>query len=222
MCSCDSISDNSSRARSRPALPLLGLFERSLSTRRSAASTRSRARSRSIKVYWRGSGRVRFFRGDTRAPNARRMAFPLTPVEFFVMSLSLHAPRSRQRVAQHKHFASVSVQPCTCDSDNRFMNVRLPGHSPLARVGILLGQRRQRQDETPDNRSRQRNGPEGFEDCDCPEWFLVLVKKVLIRHRNLHSQSSRRQWVLHRAFASSPHCLRWTLISAWTTHASGM
>ena len=68
-------------------------------------------------------------------------------------------------------------------------NVRLPGHSPLARAGILLGQRRQRQDETPDNRSRQRNGPEGFEDCDCPEWFLVLVKKVLIRHRNLHSQS---------------------------------
>src|SRR5207253_10013421 len=85
-------------------------------------------------------------------------------------------------------------------------NVRLPGHYPLARAGILLGQRRQRQDETPDNCSRQRNGPEGFKDRDCPEWFLVLVKKVLIRHRNLHSQSSRRQWVLHRAFASSPHC----------------
>jgi len=222
MCSCDSISDNSSRARSRPALPVLGLFERSLSTRRSAASTRSRARSRSTRVYWRSFGRVRFFRGDTRAPNARRMAFRLTPVEFFVMSLSLHAPRSRQRVAQHKHFASsrFSLAPAIPITD--LWNVRLPGHSPLARVGILLGQRRQRQDETPDNRSRQDNGPEGFKDRDCPEWFLVLVKKVLIRHRNLHSQSSRRQWVLHRAFASSPHCLRWTLISAWTTHASGM
>src|SRR6266478_5754663 len=34
--SCDSMSDNSSRARSSPALPLLGLFEWSLSTRRSA------------------------------------------------------------------------------------------------------------------------------------------------------------------------------------------
>ncbi len=32
----------------------------------------------------------------------------------------------------------------------------------------------------------------------------------------------RLQRVFHRAFASSPHCLRWTLISAWTTHASGM
>src|SRR2546421_8035739 len=82
--SCDSMSDNSSRARSSPALPLLGLFEWSLSTRRSAASTRSRARSRSIKVYWRGSGRVRFFRGDARAPNGRRMPFRLTPVDFFV------------------------------------------------------------------------------------------------------------------------------------------
>ena len=94
--SCDSTSDNSSCARSSPALPLLGLFERSLSTRRSAASTRSRARSKSTKVYWRGLGGVRFFRGDARG----RRPFRLTPVDFFIMSP--HAPRSRRRVAEYK------------------------------------------------------------------------------------------------------------------------
>ena len=61
--SCDSMMCSSSCARSSPARPRLGLFVRSLSIRRSAASTRSRARSRSATVYCRGSGRVRFLRG---------------------------------------------------------------------------------------------------------------------------------------------------------------
>jgi hypothetical protein len=46
--SCDSMTDSSSCARSNPARPLLGLLPRSLSIRRSAAATRSRARSRSV------------------------------------------------------------------------------------------------------------------------------------------------------------------------------
>jgi hypothetical protein len=89
--SCNSISCNSSRARSRPARPLLGLFERSFSMRRSAASTRSRARSRSNRVYRRGSDSIRFFRGDARSPNGRRMSLRPTPVDFFAISSSLIA-----------------------------------------------------------------------------------------------------------------------------------
>ena len=61
--SCDSMMDSSSCARFNPARPLLGLLLRSLSIRRSAAATRSRARFRSATVYCRGSGRVRFLRG---------------------------------------------------------------------------------------------------------------------------------------------------------------
>jgi hypothetical protein len=94
--SCDSMACSSSRARFSPASPLLGLFVRSLSTRRSAASTRSCARSRSARVYWRGSGRMRFFRRDGRAPYPRRIASRLTSVEFFVTSSSSHAPGSRR------------------------------------------------------------------------------------------------------------------------------
>ena len=51
----NSMTDSSSCARSNPARPLLGLLLRSLSIRRSAAATRSRARSRSAMVYCRGS-----------------------------------------------------------------------------------------------------------------------------------------------------------------------
>src|SRR5262249_54736160 len=39
------------------------MFVRSLSIRRSAAATRSRARSQSAMVYCRGFGRMRFLRG---------------------------------------------------------------------------------------------------------------------------------------------------------------
>ena len=65
--------------------------------RRSAASTRSRARSRSNRVYRRGSDSIRFFRGDARSPNGRRMSLRPTPVDFFAISSSLHAPRLRRR-----------------------------------------------------------------------------------------------------------------------------
>ncbi len=88
---CDSMTDSSSCARSNPALPLLGFFLRSLSIRRSAAATRSRARSRSATVYCRGSGRVRFLRGRFAAtpgedgrlellPNRHR-ATPIIPAD---------------------------------------------------------------------------------------------------------------------------------------------
>ena len=90
----DSMAYRSSCARCSPAHPLLALLVRSLSTRRYAASTRSRARSRSTRVYWRGSGRVRFFRGDERLLNARWISPRLTPVNFFVTSPSLRTPRS--------------------------------------------------------------------------------------------------------------------------------
>ncbi len=52
--SLNSMTCSLSCARSKPACPLLGLFVRSLSIRRSAASTRSRARFRSATVYCRG------------------------------------------------------------------------------------------------------------------------------------------------------------------------
>ena len=54
------------------------------------------ARSRSARVYWRGSGRMRLFRRDGRAPYPRRIASRLTSVEFFVTSSSSHAPGSRR------------------------------------------------------------------------------------------------------------------------------
>ena len=68
------MSDSSSYARSNPVCPLLGLLLRSLSIRRSAAATRSRARSRSATVYCRGSGRVRLLRGPFAALLARMAA----------------------------------------------------------------------------------------------------------------------------------------------------
>jgi hypothetical protein len=71
--SCDIMTDSSSCARSSPARPQLGLFVRSLSIRRSAAATRSHARSQSAMVYCRGFGRVRFLRGAFAAILAPRM-----------------------------------------------------------------------------------------------------------------------------------------------------
>jgi hypothetical protein len=61
--SCDSMMCSSNCARSNPARPLLGLLVWSFSIRRSAASTRSRARSNSATVYCRDCGGVRFPRG---------------------------------------------------------------------------------------------------------------------------------------------------------------
>jgi hypothetical protein len=71
---CNSMMCNWPRARSNPARPPLGLLVWSLSIRRSAASTRSRARSKSAMVYCRGSGRVRFLRGPFDALLVRMAA----------------------------------------------------------------------------------------------------------------------------------------------------
>jgi len=49
----------------------------SLSIRRSAAATRSRARFKSATVYCRGSGRVRFLRGRFAALLPRMSRFPV-------------------------------------------------------------------------------------------------------------------------------------------------
>jgi hypothetical protein len=58
----------------------LGWFVRSLSIRRSAAATRSRARSKSAMVYCRGFGRVRFLRGPFATLLARMAALSCFPV----------------------------------------------------------------------------------------------------------------------------------------------
>src|SRR5262249_4513044 len=71
--SCGSMSSSSICARSNPARALVGLLVWSLAIRRSAASTRSFARSKSTTVYCRGSGRVRF-------PRRRFDAFLATTV----------------------------------------------------------------------------------------------------------------------------------------------
>jgi len=73
---------SSSCARSNPARPLLGLLVWSLSIRRSAAATRSRARSRSATVYCRGPGRVRFPRDPFDALLAR-----IAAVSFFAAAI---------------------------------------------------------------------------------------------------------------------------------------
>jgi hypothetical protein len=78
--SCDSITDNSSCARFKPARALSELRLRSLSIRRSAAATRSRARSKSATVYCGGSRRVRFFLGPFVTLLVRTAALSRVPV----------------------------------------------------------------------------------------------------------------------------------------------
>ena len=90
--SCDSMMDSSSCARRNPARPLLGLLLRSLSIRRSAAATRSRARSRSAMVYCRGSGRARFLRGPFAALLARMAALGCFPGAIVPLRLSRRIP----------------------------------------------------------------------------------------------------------------------------------
>ena len=90
--SCDSMTDSSSCARSSPARPRLGLFVRSLSIRRSAAATRSRARSKSAMVYCRGFGRVRFLRGPFAALLARMAALSCFPVAIGPLRFSRRIP----------------------------------------------------------------------------------------------------------------------------------
>jgi hypothetical protein len=78
--SCDSITDNSSCARFKPARALSELRLRSLSIQRSAAATRSRARSKSATVYCGGSRRVRFFLGPFVTLLVRTAALSRVPV----------------------------------------------------------------------------------------------------------------------------------------------
>ena len=81
--SLNSMTCSLSCARSKPALEL---FVRSLSIRRSAASTRSRARFRSASVYCLGSGRVRFLRPFdallARKAALSRFAVAIGPLRF--------------------------------------------------------------------------------------------------------------------------------------------
>jgi hypothetical protein len=86
------MTDSSSCARCNPARPLLGLLLGSLSIRRSAAATRSRARSRSTTVYCRGSGRVRFLRGPFAALLARMAALSCFLVAIVPLRLSRRIP----------------------------------------------------------------------------------------------------------------------------------
>src|SRR5215831_4625617 len=86
------MTDSSSCARSSPARPRLGLFVRSLSIRRSAAATRSRARSKSAMVYCRGFGRVRFLRGPFAALLARMAALSCFPVAIGPLRFSRRIP----------------------------------------------------------------------------------------------------------------------------------
>jgi hypothetical protein len=74
--SCDSMTDSSNCALFNSARPLLELLMGSLSIRRSAAASRSRARSKSATVYCRGSRRVRFLRGRFGALLPRMSCFP--------------------------------------------------------------------------------------------------------------------------------------------------
>ena len=147
--SCNSISCNSSRARSRPARPLLGLLERSFSMRRSAASTRSRARSRSNRVYRRGSDSIRFFRDDARSPNGRRMSLRPTPVDFFAISASLHAPRLRRRETEYSR-----MRP-----KRRLLKAMRPSRDhpeTCGRVGVNFVKSEKRADREPQKRLHRR------------------------------------------------------------------
>ena len=124
----NSMTCSSSCARSNPARPLLGLFVRSLSIRRSAASTRSRARSRSATVYWRGSGRVRFLRGPFDALLARMAA------------LSHAAYCDEMRVVGDKEDARPEHRDAAVETDG----------------GIAAKPRRARPREAPDLAARRR------------------------------------------------------------------
>jgi hypothetical protein len=89
---------SSNRARSNPGRPLLGLLVWSLSIRRSAAATRSRARSKSATVYCGGPGRVRFLRDPFDALLAR-----MTAVRFF--AAAIWSLRFSERTASIKTYS---------------------------------------------------------------------------------------------------------------------
>jgi hypothetical protein len=100
--SCDSMMCSSSRARSNPARPPLGLLVWLLSIRRCAAATRSRARSKSATAYCRGSGRVRFPRRPFDRLLARMAALScfaaaIWPLRFSKRTASIKTYSARRR-----------------------------------------------------------------------------------------------------------------------------
>src|SRR5262249_39140701 len=102
---CDSMMCSSSCARSNPARPLLGLLLWSLSIRRSAAATRSRARSKSATVYCRGPGRVRFPRCPFDALRATMAALScfagaIWPLRFSKRTASIKTYSVRLRLSK--------------------------------------------------------------------------------------------------------------------------
>ena len=101
---CNSMMRKSTCARSNPAPPLLGLLVWSLSIRRSAASTRSRARSKSAMVYCRGSGRARFPRGPFDALLMRMAALSL-----FAVPIGLF--RFSERTAPNQTYSAQFREP---------------------------------------------------------------------------------------------------------------
>jgi hypothetical protein len=107
--SCDSMTDSSSCALFNPARPLLELLIGSLSIRRSAAATRSRARSKSAMVYCRGSGRMRFFRGRFAALLERMSCLPVVIVPLRSRHLRA-AVRATQLVTEGSCYTPHLVQ----------------------------------------------------------------------------------------------------------------
>ena len=128
--SCDSMMCSSCCARSNPARALLGLLVWSLSIRRSAAATRSRARSRLATVYCRGCGRVRFPRGPFDAlfvGMADLGCFTvflsgIASMQYNRLSLSLNARKALRTIVQcagrpSQQWPSPSTFPATTASD---------------------------------------------------------------------------------------------------------
>jgi len=85
------MTDSSRCALFNPARPLLLMG--SLSIRRSAAATRSRARSKSATVYCGGSGRVRFLRGRFAALLPRMSWFAVATCRLPIQWRHLHRPQ---------------------------------------------------------------------------------------------------------------------------------
>ena len=124
--SYDSMMCSSCCARSNPARALLGLRVWSLSIRRFAASTRSRARSKSATVYCRGCGGVRFPRGPFDALFAGMadlgcfMAERIASMQHTRLSLSVNAGKPYARSANvretFQQWPSPSTLPATTAS----------------------------------------------------------------------------------------------------------
>jgi hypothetical protein len=128
----DSMTDSPSCARSNPARPLLGLLLRSLSIRRNAAATRSRARSRSATVYCRGSGRVRFLRGPFADLLARMAALSCFPVAIVASPIILADP-ANQTYSERLREPGRAI-PWRCDRRRRSRRRQ----SVAAQHGVLL------------------------------------------------------------------------------------